>query len=701
MQRKSENIEVKFGSKGSAALKADLRSIGSAIGQLKGATASAVSTVATIGGGIGAAVTAWTGGLAAIGISNDEYVDSISRLSNVTSTSLEEMSRLAGVARRYGVDIDDLRGSMIQFFGQAAAAAKGDSVAEEFEKIGISSAYLAENLDDPLKILLAVAKAQRSLTNTNRTGVLSILFGEDDSVKVGTMLDALGSGAAEVATALEEIDASGAVVTQKDVEVSRQFNAAMSEFGDVFRGIRMELAQSVLPTISKLTGATSDWLRGNRALISGSLVAGWERIGYAINDVVRYLEYGRDAVRGTWLYPVIGWAESLGNAAGTTGRILAELFDELSGTRTTREFKWIDGLASGLRTLGGLSAGAIDAAFAVVGGAALASLGLLEQLPGAIDFVGDAWRQFAAGFSGSQIGGGLGELGALFGDLVGWAIQLKQAVEDIANGRPVDAQFEWVRTLVDNAPDLVGAIRQVGNVGELLQVVGQNFDFIAAAAVPAGAGLAVLVGGFGGAGIAIGAAAVALGVFIAKLSEAHDWMNVPFRAFDGFMREVTGMAEMDRQTLADIKEMGDRWADELDRRGGLRGQTAFDTSALQSEVSTAEPIQIPAEFDLADIEALVAQAQLQVSGAMAMSQFPAQITGATTAADTAVRRASAAVPETQPTGVPIIIQLSPGGGEVTVYAPDEDAAQQLLDMYANAKRASATPGGLPFAGDGR
>src|SRR5690606_37789801 len=117
------------------------------------------------------------------------------------------------------------------------------------------------------------------------------------------------------------------------------------------------------------------------------------------------------------------------------------------GTRTTHEFKWVDGLAAGLKGLGGLSVAAIDGAFALAGGTAMASLELLNQIPGAVEGAKSAWSEFSQGFSGTMTGTGLSELGGLLGDVFGWVNGIKDALVAIATGKPVDPQFAWVKSI--------------------------------------------------------------------------------------------------------------------------------------------------------------------------------------------------------------------------------------------------------------
>ncbi|WP_417582927.1 phage tail tape measure protein [Pelagibacterium sp.] len=700
MQRRPEEFKVRFGATGTRDLKADLEGISKSIGKLRDVSFNAISSVGKIGAGIGAAATAWVGGISAIAVSNDQYVDQVNRISNATGMQLETMSRIAGVARQYGIDIDDLRGAFIQFYGQVNEGAKGSSVAEDFEAMGISAQYLADNLNNPLDVLMRVAEAQRSLSGAQRTSILAAMFGEDDSAKLVTFLDDLGTGSEALQDSIENIDLSGAVITEEDVRIGREFNAAVAEIGDVFRGMRLELARTVLPTIGDLSEAFAGWMRENREMLSGGLETSWRRVGYVIDDVVKYLQSGRDAVQGSWLEPIVRWAENLGNAAATTSRALGELFDELFGQRQTDEFVWVEDVARGIRGLGTLLVAALDGIGNITGAFITEIVGYLNRLPDAVDAVESAWAELQEGFQTGDGNTVLGQTGALLRDLWDYAVGLKDALAAIAAGESVDGQFAWVKDLADNMPGLIEAIRSAGNLDDILLGIVSGFGSMLDLGAPFVAVVAGLTVAFGGVGLAIGVAALALGTFLAKLAEGNELVNAPFKWLDGMIREINGAADAERELLDQMRQDGDDWYDQRRRQGYVDDSARSSAGGATQQIQT-ENVQaigaVTVDMDMDQLRGLVDQAVSMVSGAQQTAAFAPQIMQLSETRAPGSRSVEST--QQQPQGTPVVIELWPTGEQVTVYAQDDDVAEQLLDLVSRAKRSSATQGGLPFAGD--
>jgi ribosomal protein L12E/L44/L45/RPP1/RPP2 len=725
MRKEIADLSVRFGADGTRGLQQDIARVSTAIGKLKAVSFSAIGGLGKIGLGLGAGALAGVGALTALAAANDDYVERVSKVANATGISVEAISRLAAVARRSGLDVDDLRGALGQFGGQVADAAAGGAAAEAFERIGISADALKSNLNDPLKLLLMVAKAQKSISGAERTGILGKLFGEDDSFKMATILDELGSGSKELVDQLGNIDEAGAVVTPEDVKLSKEWNAALSEMGDVFRGLSLEIGRTVLPTVSDLVDSFAGFVRDNKQLINGNIAGAWRRVGGAIQTVIRYFDDGERAVQGTWLEPIARWLREIGDTVGTTMRGVGDLFGILGGSkRRSKEFPWMTDFAEGLTRMAQGGVGAVDLLSGGVGSVVEGLVPYLGGLPGVIDSVEASWAMLQAGFENGIGSGFLAETGKLFRILYDGATGVRDALIAISQGKPVDPQFEWVQSAVTAFGDiasltgeflttLVSVTRQVieqfGSVrDELENIFGTDITqlglWIAFAQFSGVANTVLIAGGIilGVFGSIAGAAVlggIALGIFIAKMAEANEWINAPFKAFDGFIDEMTGDAGRMREFWDENRRRGEEW---IAQRAKMQGMTVDEflengRAGLAAQPQAAQPAPAAPEPDL---DALLRQAQAFADGT-ALQQAVQFQTSIAESQRLRTETAGDAASVTQgATGTPVTIQLSPTGEAITLYAPTPDAATQLVDMVNKAKRSSATLKAPSFARPG-
>lgn len=181
---------------------------------------------------------------------------------NKTLAASELAGRIGLTAQALNVNVREL-----DAWSQATVRAGGS--AEGFQQSLVNlSKHFGANAQVTLKILPRLADAFKRLGNY-RAQYYGRLLGLDQ----GTIL-LLQQGRREVEGVITRVKELG-VVTERDVEVSNKFKVANFELSLAFRALYLELAQTVIPALTKVYNAfipIVDYLKRHKDLIIGAFI---------------------------------------------------------------------------------------------------------------------------------------------------------------------------------------------------------------------------------------------------------------------------------------------------------------------------------------------------------------------------------------------------------------------------------------------
>ncbi|WP_262265483.1 phage tail tape measure protein [Microvirga yunnanensis] len=439
--------------------------------------AGGLATLAATLSGLG------TGGvLGAVSEGSADYIRDLEKVANVTQIPIEAMSRLAAIARTTNVDLDDMKGSFIQFAGQLGAAGRGEDPKKFFEELGVSITGADGKMKDTLSVLLEVAKAQKSAKDTmsgsKRANIIAQLFGEDDAVKVITFLDTIGGNLEDVSKTLDGIDSFGVVVTKEDIERTHKYKNALAGITETFRGIGLSIARDVLPDLTDFAKLIQEFLADNKEGITKVAVRAWTSLSTIIRDTFRYFVGNRDNIKNSWLIPVFETVEGLGKLFLGTIRAAVEFGEILRGKEIDDkdwEFPWLfkmrDRFAAAFGAAGRIVRAFVNlfkansdtlgtAAGAATDGVIAAFEGLADQVENALNVLSGVDKPKTW----------LGLVASEAKETWNWFVQLKDAIVAAANGDKVDPKFTWVEKF---AKDINAIVTDLGKFTASLEETGK------------------------------------------------------------------------------------------------------------------------------------------------------------------------------------------------------------------------------------
>lgn len=209
----------------------------------------------------GAAGLAALGGLA---IGAQTAANESLSLQRVLGGTIENASSLRFAAQQTGIDVDDLRASIISL----TDAVSDDSGAEQLAAYGISARTATGQLRPMTDILLDVADAASKMSNVGeRNSLLTAVFGEDDGAK---MIPLMEQGRAGIQGLIAKAAEFGAVVDGDALAASQKFTAANRDMQASLEGARNTLGAEVMPVVAEfsemIAGVASLTARGFAAL---------------------------------------------------------------------------------------------------------------------------------------------------------------------------------------------------------------------------------------------------------------------------------------------------------------------------------------------------------------------------------------------------------------------------------------------------
>lgn len=270
--------------------------VGKAAQQMARLTAEAGKIGAAIGANIGAGIKT----LGSLVTASVDAADRTGELAEMVGVTAEEMSRLGYAAQLSATDQETLATSMTKLAKLAAdAAAGGASATAVFESMGIKVKNTDGTLRSTTEVLGDIAdKFAGYREGTAKAALATEIFGKSGAQLI-PFLNRGRDGLQELAA---EADMLGITLSGSAANAAGEFNDRLDQLNAAKRGLGLQIAQQLLPTINTLTarlfdGAKNADLFGRAATIaatgvkllisSGAILVGvFQTLGQALGGTV-------------------------------------------------------------------------------------------------------------------------------------------------------------------------------------------------------------------------------------------------------------------------------------------------------------------------------------------------------------------------------------------------------------------------------
>lgn len=291
------------------------------------------SQVASLGGLVNPAVTAFAGlagaaGLGALVKGQMEAIDSTAKLSDRLGISTEALTGLQHAAGLSGVDAESLTGSLEKMLNTLNdAATKGSTAAATFQKMGLDAAKLANMAPD--QAFAAISDGLVNIKNpAERASAAMDIFGKSGQALLPLML----SGSEGLKAAQAEAAKLGLTFSRVDAAKVEAANDAMSKMGEVAQGVGRTLAIQLAPYITAGADALTNFATSGEGL-GPKVIGGFKLVLSGIATTADYLSLAqagfyslRAASQACWSLTIV--------AVGKVIQGIEWLQNKLTGTQS-------------------------------------------------------------------------------------------------------------------------------------------------------------------------------------------------------------------------------------------------------------------------------------------------------------------------------------------------------------------------------
>lgn len=316
----------------------------------------------------------WMGGITAGAVWGIErLVSGVTDLGNEVKNAAERvgvgttwLQEWQYVGKQFGVQNDALVDGLRELSLRADefVMTAGGPAAEAFGRLGITIDDLRKTGGDTAAMFDLVRSRLGSLENdAARQRVLDEIFGEGAE----QMVEMLGATREEIERMMQAGRDRGAILTEEEIENSREYTRQMGDLRTVLFGIQASVVGELLPAINEWIGRMGALGQANREAVAGEIVDG-------IRDIWRGMQMVGAAV--SWAAGHVGgYGNLLGVVAGLiAGKFLLSL---VLATVQLRVFAWTAG-ASAVKGLTWMARGLLS------GGKRLLAFGRAALLAGAM-----------------------------------------------------------------------------------------------------------------------------------------------------------------------------------------------------------------------------------------------------------------------------------------------------------------------------
>lgn len=183
----------------------------------------------------------------------------VDKMSQTTGYSVETISALRSEAQAAGENFDSLRQPMVQFSKLVFDAANGSKeAAAKIRQLGLDGKEAAGNLDSAFaQTLKRIADMPPGLQKTNAAVAA---FGQEGA-KMIPIIDRFGGRLSE---ATRRADEFGTLLDSKATKAAREYNDAINELNERFKGLGYTVGKEFAPIITEWLEDFNDFLRQNK-----------------------------------------------------------------------------------------------------------------------------------------------------------------------------------------------------------------------------------------------------------------------------------------------------------------------------------------------------------------------------------------------------------------------------------------------------
>lgn len=248
-------------------------------------TAAGVAVAGIAGLGAGALV---AGGSAALAVKTATTQEAAAQ---EVGASRAKTAGLSNAATAFGFDPGEAEGALSSLREKIADAAAGGESAALFDKLGVE--VFGDDLTDTqgklldtIDVLGELDQATKRLSQKDRAKAFADVFGAD-AERMRAFVD--GGGVASAKAASERAKRFGAIATDGDVAMVRDFKSAINDLVLSFRALALAVSRRILPGLTKTTRVLSEWIAANREVFAAKFAAGWDRVMKAMSGALSVL----------------------------------------------------------------------------------------------------------------------------------------------------------------------------------------------------------------------------------------------------------------------------------------------------------------------------------------------------------------------------------------------------------------------------
>ncbi|OYQ31438.1 hypothetical protein CHU95_20010 [Niveispirillum lacus] len=311
----------------------------STAGRLRGALLGAARAAAgiTIRTGL-ASLAAGAAAGAGLAVSLRDSADETAKLQRITQSSgfsggVGQYSAFAAVARKTGIEVDDLSGAL-SGLTDAYVTALQDPESEQasvFKALGVALRGPNGELLTMSQLIPRVADGLAAMPNSaGRTFALQRITGEDDAIK---LLPLLEKGSAGIRKEMEEIYRLGLFVSDNQGKIAVEVDSAWQGLVLSLKSVQRALLEALGPQSAADLQALTAWIAENRAAIVDLAAQGFGFLRSVIVDIFKLLSGSQEPLTNDWLKAFTGVASEIRG-------IFGEIFKFINGQPSAVP-KWI------------------------------------------------------------------------------------------------------------------------------------------------------------------------------------------------------------------------------------------------------------------------------------------------------------------------------------------------------------------------
>lgn len=243
-------------------------------------TTLALATTAAVDLGMAADITTDVLGAFSLGVGDTDRVADVMAAtftnSTNTITDLYEAFKLAGpISKQAGISFEKtavlagvlgnaglkgslggtaLRGALLALTNTTPKAAKA------LRKLHLGPKFIEENLKDPLTIIKGLHAEMKDMSGTERLDILGQIFGRRQSGAVGILIDAMDTGAENLAQLTAAVENSAGVNRRIQREMLKTTSGQMKLLGSQFDALKIKMGKALTPSLLKAMRSTGELL---------------------------------------------------------------------------------------------------------------------------------------------------------------------------------------------------------------------------------------------------------------------------------------------------------------------------------------------------------------------------------------------------------------------------------------------------------